>query len=99
MPDTATHDALVVGDRRAARAGAVRPVRRVEVGRRVTVPDPALFSVAQAAAGYAPGRAERSLLSAIEAAKASSLLLPEDAGMVGAALVAARKLDRAEADP
>lgn len=58
----------------------------------------ALFTVEAAAVGYKPGRAEANLQTAIAAASRAELLQPEDAGMIGAALVAARKLDRAEAD-
>ena len=42
------------------------------------------------------GRAEAGLMRALAAAEEAGKLIPEDAGMIGAALVAARALDQAE---
>jgi hypothetical protein len=42
------------------------------------------------------GRVEAGLMRALEAADAAGKLIPEDGGMIGAALVAARALDHAE---
>ena len=42
------------------------------------------------------GRAEAGLMAAVAAAETAGKLIPEDAGMIGAALVAARALDQAE---
>lgn len=42
------------------------------------------------------GRCEAGLMRALAAAQDDGKLLPEDAGMIGAALVAARALDQAE---
>lgn len=42
------------------------------------------------------GRTEAGLMRALAAAEAAGKLIPEDAGMIGAALVAARALDQAE---
>lgn len=42
------------------------------------------------------GRAEAGLMRALLEAEKAKTILPEDAGMVGAALVAARALDQAE---
>jgi hypothetical protein len=61
--------------------------------------DDALFSTAEADAGYRPGRVEAGLIQAIRAAEEAGTVVPEDRGMIGGALVAARKLDRADADP
>jgi hypothetical protein len=64
-----------------------------------TEDDGALFSTAEADAGYRPGRTEAGLRAAIAAGEAAGTVVEEDRGMIGAALVAARKLDRADADP
>jgi hypothetical protein len=42
------------------------------------------------------GRTEAGLMCALAAAEEAGKLIPEDAGMIGAALVAARALDQAE---
>jgi hypothetical protein len=42
------------------------------------------------------GRTEAGLMRALAAAEEAGKLIPEDAGMIGAALVAARALDQAE---
>ena len=63
----------------------------------MTADDAALFDVPELRldAGRR-GRAEAGLMRALAAAEEAGKLLPEDAGMIGAALVAARALDQAE---
>jgi hypothetical protein len=45
------------------------------------------------------GRAEAGLIRALQAGHDAGLLLPEDAGLIGAALVGARQLDAIDTNP
>jgi hypothetical protein len=60
-----------------------------------------LFEVAELveAAPERMGQAEAGLWRAIRAGDEAGTLLPEDAGMIGAALVSARALDHADRNP
>lgn len=58
-----------------------------------------LFDVPELAALPYARRAEAGLLAALRAAADQGVILDLDAGLVGAALIAARALDRAEAMP
>jgi hypothetical protein len=64
----------------------------------MTVSD-ALFDVEELAVPARAGRAEAGLGAALKAAADAELILDVDAGLVAAALIAARALDRAEAMP
>jgi hypothetical protein len=61
------------------------------------VSDDALFAADDVAAlRHRPGVVEAGLTAAVEAAVAAGTLVAEDRGMIGAAMVAARKLDAAD---
>jgi hypothetical protein len=63
----------------------------------VTADQPGLFGVEELTSLPNARRAEAGLLRALEAAAESCIIGPADAGLVAAALVAARALDGAEA--
>src|SRR5205085_2749628 len=71
-----------------------RPLRRE---RPVTATQAGLFDVPELKALPNARRAEAGLMKALQAAAADGSILELDAGLVSAALVAARALDRAEA--
>lgn len=60
----------------------------------------ALFDVPELlAVPHRIGRAESGLIRALRAGQEAGLLLPEDSGLIGAALVGARQLDAIDGNP